>query len=460
MKRIFYSLLAMSGFTASAFANDIQLANTGLANQNTTAHTVEVKFDVNWKNSWRTSTNEANYDGAWVFIKFRKINTSLWQHCSLNTAGFTAPSGSTIKVSSDQKGLWIYASSNIIGDVNYTGAKVVWNYGSNGVLDSDSVEIRVFAVEMVYIPQGSFYMGSGGTENGAFKEGGSTNPFNITSEASINYANTSGNLFSSAGGANFTIPAAVPKGYNAFWIMKYECSQQQYADFLNNLDLVRATFNNPNGAISGTHPNLVCAQPERAMGVSSQGLYDWADWGCLRPMTEFEFEKACRGVNITPLPNEYPWGNSTINNVSTLINTGLSNESQTAPYGNCNYNGIAATRCGLFARSGTGAYRDSSGGTYYGAMDMGGNVWEKCIMIYNNANNLAFTNQNGDGNLSADGSTDIAVWKNSAYCMRGGAYATNNTGFVRTSDRYYGPVLGFADNNNSNIGFRLVRTAE
>lgn len=460
MKRITLLALLVATFSQSR-ANDIQLANTGLSNQNTTSHTVEVKFDVNWKNSWRTSTNESNYDGAWIFVKFRKVNTSLWQHCTLNTSGFTAPSGSTVKVSADQKGFWIYASGNEIGDVNYTNGKVVWNYGSNGVLDADSVEIRVFAVEMVYIPQGSFYLGSGGTENGAYKDGTTSNAFLVTSENALNYANTNGNLYSGAGGAGYTIPAAFPKGFAAFWIMKYECSQQQYADFLNNLDLVRATFNNPAGVISGTHPNLICAQPERAMGVISQGMYDWADWGCLRPMTDMEYEKACRGANITPLPNEYPWGSSTINNVGTLLNAGQSTEAQTAPYGNCNYNGSTATRCGLFARSGTAAHRDSSGATYYGVMDMAGNVWEKCVLVYNNATNLAFTNANGDGNLSADGSTDITNWKNSYYAIRGASYGSGASPFAaRTSDRYYGAIAGYTDANNSSLGFRLVRTAE
>ena len=139
MKTFFLASL-MILFTGFSYANDIQLANTGLSNQNTISHTVEVKFDVNWKNSWRTSTNESNYDGAWIFVKFRKVNTSLWQHCSFNIGGFTSPAGSTVKVSADLKGFWIYSSANQIGDVNYTGGKVVWNYGSNGVLDADSVE--------------------------------------------------------------------------------------------------------------------------------------------------------------------------------------------------------------------------------------------------------------------------------------------------------------------------------
>ncbi|MFN8248025.1 MAG: SUMF1/EgtB/PvdO family nonheme iron enzyme [Ferruginibacter sp.] len=464
MKRITL-LAAMFAAFSQTRANDIQLANTGLTNQNTTSHTVEVKFDVNWKNSWRTSTNESNYDGAWIFVKFRKVNTSLWQHCSLNTAGFTAPAGSTVKVSADQKGFWIYASGNEIGDVNYTNGKVVWNYGSNGVLDSDSVEIRVFAVEMVYIPQGSYYLGSGGSEYYHFQDSTSNSPYLVTSEGALNFGYTTGKLFaagySQVAGNVFTLPAAYPKGFAAFWIMKYECSQQQYVDFLNNLDLARATNNN-GGGFTGTHPNLVAPQPERAYGVVTVGARDWADWGAMRPMTELEYEKACRGANITPLPDEYPWGNTTLVGVSALNNPGTSTESQVAPYGNCNYNNTGVSmRCGLFARPGLGAYRDSAGATYYGVMEMAGNVWEKVIGLYNNANNNAFSSAvHGDGNLDGSGYTDIATWLNSSYMIKGSAW--NNAAnpiFCKTSDRYYSQV-GWADVNNSNIGFRLVRTAE
>ena len=463
MKTFFLASLTIL-FTGFSYANDIQLANTGLSNQNIISHTVEVKFDVNWKNSWRTSTNESNYDGAWLFVKFRKVNTSLWQHCSFNIGGFTSPAGSTVKVSADLKGFWVYSSANQIGDVNYTGGKVIWNYGSNGVLDADSVEIRVFAVEMVYIPQGSYYLGTGGSENYHFQDSTSVSPYIVTSDAAINFGNTIGKL-SAAGYAatTFVIPATFPKGYTAFWIMKYECSQQQYVDFLNNLDLVRATNNN-GGGFTGTHPALIAPQPERAYGMSSGGMRDWADWGAMRPMTELEYEKACRGANIMPVPNEYPWGNTTIVGVSSLNNVGASNESQTSsfPYGNCNYTSSynTAMRCGLFARAGNGAFRDSSGATYYGVMEMGGNIWEKAVRVDDAASRLFTATIHGDGNLDASGGSDITTWNNAYYGIRGTGYGNpGNPGFAHTSDRYYS-VVAYADANNSNIGFRLVRTAE
>ena len=34
--------------------------------------------------------------------------------------------------------------------------------------DNDIVDVKVFAIEMVYVPQGSFYVGMGGTSTATF----------------------------------------------------------------------------------------------------------------------------------------------------------------------------------------------------------------------------------------------------------------------------------------------------
>lgn len=464
MKKILLSLFFLST-VALVQANDIQLANTGLSGQNTTAHTVLINFDVTWKNSWRTSTNEANYDGAWIFIKYRKLNTSNWQHCSLNTAGFTSPAGSTIKVSADQKGLWIYRSSNGIGDVNFTGGKVVWNYGANGVLDTDSCEIRVYAVEMAYVPQGSFYLGSGGTEYYGFKDSTSASPFQITSENALNYGTSNGQLYSTAAGAGYAIPANYPKGYAAFWCMKYECSQQQYADFLNSLDLLRSNANNP-GGFTGTHPNLIAPNPERAMGsVNTGNMMAWLDWAAMRPMSEMEFEKACRGANISPIPNEYAWGSTTATGITTINNAGTSTESFDAA-ANVNANGLnRMVRCGGFATAATASNREASGATYYGIMEMSGNGWERVIRLANTPTVLLFNRTtHGDGNLAATGASDVTTWMdivNNTYInvgLRGSGFTNATASFYCTSDRYY--CLNVFSDGAANFTFRAVRTGE
>ena len=446
-------------------ANNIVLANVALNGQNTGSQNSLINFDVSWENSWRTITNEANYDGAWIFAKFRKKSSSLWQHATINATGGTVPASSVLQVSLDGKGVWIYQAlpplADFTGNVNYTGAKIRWNYGVDGVLNTDSVEIRVFAVEMVYVPGGPYKLGTGGAESNHFYNATTNNPYDVTSEGPITVGLTLGNLSYPAGGLSGDqggpIPAGFPKGFNAFWIMKYEASQQQYVDFLNNLDLARATNRNPN-YFTGTHPNLVAPQPEREL--SNMAILDylaWADWACLRPFTELEYEKACRGYNQVPVPNEYPWGNTTILPTTTVTNPGTANE--LANNGNANYNTNGTPlRCGIYA---TGvSTRQSSGGTFYGVMDMAGGEYETVISV-GSAAGRAFTNVNGDGSLDLNGDANVAAWPaiSSGYGLRGGSYA-DVPARLTTSDRATGFYNGVISSRPGTLGIRVARTAE
>ena len=465
-KCLFLPVVLLLVTTSHLQANNIQLANVALTAQNTVGQFSLVNFDVSWENSWRTITNEANYDGAWIFVKFRKKTSSLWQHATINSTGNTVPANSVLQTSLDGKGVWIYQvlpASDFTGNVNYTGAKIRWNYGLDGVLNTDSVEIRVFAVEMVYIPQGSYKLGTGGTETNHFGDGSSTNPFSVNSEAAITVANTAGNLYylnnnGLGGDQGGPIPAGFPKGYNAFWIMKYEASQQQYVDFVNNLDLARAN-NRYTGVFTGTHPNLVAPFPERAMNiVSITDNLAFEDWAGLRPFTELEFEKVCRGYNQTPIPNEYPWGNTTVISNTTINNSGLPNETGD---GNANYgNSIGRpTRSGIYATATSN--RQTSGGTFYGVMDMAGNVDEICISA-GQAAGRSFTATNGDGNLDINGDANVPTWPlafGSSYSSRGGAYSDLVT-VIRTSDRTSGTYNFNIVNRYAFVGIRAARTAE
>ncbi len=180
MKKIF-TLIAITLLvtTLNVKANNILLSNVLLNGQNTTSQFSMINFDVSWENSWRTITNEANYDGAWIFAKFRKKTSSLWQHATINTTGSTASAGSVLQVSTDGKGVWIYRNlptADFTGNVNYTGTKIQWNYGIDGVLNTDSVEIRAFALEMVYVTSGAVKVGSSGTETGHLLDGTTNNP--------------------------------------------------------------------------------------------------------------------------------------------------------------------------------------------------------------------------------------------------------------------------------------------
>ena len=242
--------------TAGAYANNIAVTNIKLTGQNISGQYSLVQFDISWENSWRTSSASYNYDAAWVFVKYSIPVTSggdgLWKHAWFNDAGHTAPSGSTVDIgllspsgyfnptTNPGQGAFIYRDANGTGAFTKTGVQLRWNYGANSVADNAVVDIQVFAIEMVYVPTGSFYVGSGGTESGAFyKYPTTTNPYQIASEGQITVGTATGNLYypsgMNAGDRLGPIPAAFPKGYNAFYCMKYEISQQEYVDFLNTL---------------------------------------------------------------------------------------------------------------------------------------------------------------------------------------------------------------------------------
>jgi formylglycine-generating enzyme required for sulfatase activity len=466
MKRNYIILVITLLLSATAFANNILVSNATISGQNTGTHTTKINFDVSWENSWRTSTNENNYDGAWIFVKYRKNNTTDWRHCTISGTGFTGATGSTITVAPDGKGIFIYRNADGIGNVNYVANQVEWAYGTDGILDNETVEIKVFALEMVYIPAGSFLLGSGGTETNAFKDGPSINPFLVTN-GTITFGNTAGNL--NAGGlipASGTIPAAWPTGFNPFWIMKYECTQQQYVDFLNQLELLKVPANRTPIMFTGTHPDLVAPQPERAVGyLGFLRTAALADWSGLRPLTELEFEKACRGFNTPAVPNEYPWGNTVINNLFSVTNSGTANEAVNNP-ANANANYALSTgllvpsRVGIFARS-TGSDRTLSGGAYYGVMNMGDNLRELTVSVVNPEGLLFDGSVHGDGYLDATGNTDITIWSdNMAYGLRGTNFDAPATE-ARTSDRTNADYFTTqpVDDNLNTTGIRLARTA-
>lgn len=465
MKKI-VTLTACILLSAFLMANDITVSNAGISGQNTTAKTTVINFDVAWENSWRTSTNENNYDAAWIFVKYRKNGTTDWRHATINTAGFTPGAGAAITVSADGKGVFFYRNANGIGNISFTANQLVWNYGTDGLLDNETVEIKVFALEMVYIPQGTFMLGSGGTDVNGYKTGATSTPYNVTATA-ITFGTSGINLNTNGKGPTTgTLPSSFPTGFNAFWVMKYETSEQQYVDFLNHLDQARATAIGNSSGFTGTHPNLVAPAPERAFAyMNTARLAAISDWSGLRPMSEMEFEKVCRGYNTPAVPNEYAWGTTSIYPVTSVTNAGLTNEMAAMP---TNANANIANNYGLFTRVGiyarpAAATRELSGATYYGVMNMSDNVYEICTTTVDPAG-LAFDGSiHGDGYLAASGNSNQANWTTyGAYGWRGANYATSLI-FARVSDRanisIYTTTYG-SDALVLGTGGRMARTAQ
>jgi uncharacterized protein (TIGR02145 family) len=472
-------------------ANNISITNSSLKFNSNTGWTY-VAFDISWDNSWRTSTGSENWDAAWVFVKYR-VPGGEWQHAKLssNQNDHIAPLGSVITSVPDSMGVFIYRDSDGSGDVNYTGAELAWKFASGNLVEGETIEFKVQAIEMVYVPAGTFWLGDGASEN-TLRQPGLNLPTQISNDENIIFQDGGGGTASSIilesgisvdgdGGICTTGIGSIdnpdyPTGFSSYYFMKYEASQEQYAAFLNMLTasqaVVRYDSNNSGNyrySLSGTHPNITATAPDRACNfISVDDMSAYADWAGLRPMTELEFEKACRG-NIDPFANEYAWGTTSISsNCNVLSNDGLPNASIgiEANTGNSAYginNGdcgiIGPLRSGIFAASSVNSTREESGSGYYGVMELSGNLREMVVSLGQPAGRL-FSGQHGNGELTASGMADVLDWPtntNISIGFRGGSWE-DAAERLMTSDRLLAGNNVVSERYATN-GLRCVRMA-
>jgi len=470
------------------YATNLRISNEELGSSNTIAKYRMITFDISWKNSWRTSSSSNNWDAAWIFIKY-KVGNGNWQHATLSTVKgeHIYPAGTAIDTSPDGKGIFIYRSENGKGTFSVSGESLRWNYGKDNVADDAVIAIKVLALEMVYIPQGSFFAGDNSGSGASFRKGYNDNrAWNITSEKEINVTNTVSNgyyykssrelidLVYNAGedlsGSTFTIPAEFPKGYRAIYCMKYELSQQQYVDFLNLLTPAQATnrydannYNkwgytilNSNGVFSTINPDRACGYFNPQDGMA------YADWCGLRPMSELEFEKICRGSGNLPVEGEFAWGTTTAVNVTSVPDYQTSVINVKNSNANCYYedegeNNPIPMLVGIFERE--NGSRELTGASFYRVMEMSGNLDENCIGV-GNKYGRAFTYRNGDGQLNSEGYTDEANWpgkdgRGSGY--RGGCLGQEDH-VMQVADRFEASVEINSTHRHIPWGFRAVRT--
>lgn len=504
----------------SLLANNLQISNTTLTGQNASSGYVDVKFDISWDNSWRVNTGPNNWDAVWLFVKY-KLQNGTWKHAILSTqvSDFTIPAIAQITITNDGAGAFLYRSANGIGTFSLTGCKLRWNYGSNGISYNAILDYSIYGIEMVYVPQASFNLGAASSGTSYFFNGGSSStPYPVSSENAITWGcSVNGTLCFTCCGTNGgdtgePIPASFPKGYNAFYCMKYEITQEQYADFLNTLTYsqqVNRTSTAPNsvsgtGALAGGNnsrngidiqtPGVASSTPaiyacnldgdanfnEANDGqwiacnfLSFMDLAAYLDWACLRPMTELEYEKACRGT-ASSVAGEYAWGTGTRSTTDfTITNNGASNEEISSGYSSNSNNGNWANyttcwnniggpmRVGIFASNQLNVGRVTSGATFYGILEMTGNVAERAVTA-GNSTGRAFTGQNGNGELSVSGKADVTNWPGTTSGevisslgtgFRGGGWGD---GYGMVSDRMLG---AYADDSRCNsCGGRGIRT--
>ena len=446
-------------FAFNAFANNVEITGTSVSGSNIT-------FNISWENSWNANVAPANWDAVWVFIKYQDCNTRLWAHAGLSTLSSDHTAASPLQVDPVADGKGVFIRRSALGGGNISSTSITLKMTGIG---TGPYNFKVFGIEMVSVPQGAFDIG----------DGVSASTFN---SISVNATSQSSGITSATiGGGGPSIPATFPMGYNSFYCMKYEISQLQYVEFLNSLTFAQQqsrVYSDPtsaagtyvvyggyayrNGivietpgnnaaipavfgcdATNGVINNVNDGQSVAMSNLSWADLAAYLDWAALRPMTELEFEKVCRG-SMPRVAGEYPWGDT---NINAFYSTTVLNGLQPTEIANAEVNG----RCAVALGTSSGAYgplkvgvfatgtsgRSLAGAVFYGAMEMGGNLVERAVSV-GNAFGIAFNGTLGNGTLTPTGEANQTTWPSvttaTGIGQRGGEYVSPAT-FVRISDR-------------------------
>lgn len=303
-------------------------------------------------------------------------------------------------------------------------------------------------------------------------------------------------------GAHQGFPVHYPDGVSGFYTMKYELTQEQYVTFLNQLPrsaqysrtigglldrLKEGDFvfgetpeksSHRNGIIVHKRPMKGSNEPYQfacnldmrdIAGYAADGqsiscnylspadMLAYADWSGLRPLSELEYEKMCRGkYPFFPGEREFAWENRNYQMVQALTNEGGATES---PVGEVNVNAgnhlKGPVRAGMFTRPGN---REKTGSSFWGISDLSGNLSE----IYCNAEIYGRQldgRSAGNGELTLNGGYDVdrAYWpvELEAYGVRGGDF-TSGTPALAMADRSHaaGYFTQFTE-RNPEAGIRL-----
>ena len=501
MKFQWLFLLLLLCFTVKG--NNVKIGGNPALELGSDNTTVSINCTLSWENSWR---DEFNWDAVWVFVKYKKEgDTGAWSHLNLGTTP-VIPSGFTFdlgKTGAKNVGLFIFRDSKSGGPVNGINLTLKTTLSELSGVTADDIRngkiyVAISAVEMVYVPYGAYYLGDGASNKTFCDAGG--NPVILDNEAARSiYTKANGSVSSVSINANY------PKGYKGFYCMKYELSQEQYVSFLNMLsyDQQKARIGNDldnlqkgdyvfgdkskpsarNGIVVFAKQtgkpalfanNLNKAEPyyNKDDGqtiacnyLTPEDMLAYCDWCGLRPMSEMEYEKTCRRpYPQAPVSKEYAWNQTSytaIHGAGDLTGLNTEDESPSSPAKNVNVNNASfgPARCGSFGFA--SSTQSQAGATFWGVMEMSGNVGELCYSIQATGLNTSdVTVSHGDGSLNANGTTNTSTsyWPVGTtagnFSVRGGSFASADTN-LRVSDR---TVLSVSTARDSSIGFRAVRT--
>ncbi|MEL7021111.1 MAG: SUMF1/EgtB/PvdO family nonheme iron enzyme, partial [Bacteroidota bacterium] len=451
---------------------------------------------IHYFDYWSDTTNHSAF---YLFFKDEKGHSIYISELSLDSDRFTS------SLAEDEKSVYIipkrHQTDEFCIDFQITFRR-------------DHNKVTPYYHEMVYIPKGEFSLGGarsfqdrnnintsrgslGAPLNAFFKTGQNTTfagAFLVDSEAEIAIGNCEGclsyldaeitgvNTFS--GDKKGKLSSAFPKGYNAFYQMRYELTEREYCAFLNSLpkeqsnkriapDAIfeggaRSAYGNfitiENGVYRTSNPDQACSF------LSWNDCLAYADWAGIRIMTELEFEKTCRGF-AAPKFREYAWGSNEMENGFLLDkrlfrckgdNLCVDGNVHVNLLGFSNFKDVCGTRgsdptyigcrelsaemqyrgplqTGIHSKGRDNLNRQNSGGGYFGTLDLSGNLREPVIPV-GSAGSRKYTGSVGDGSLGKNGEADNQDWyyaeaKDLVFGYRGGCWAFHEN-HARIADRF------------------------
>src|SRR6266513_2316219 len=97
MRKIICAATSFFILSGNSNANNIQIYNVSIINSN---HIIQVKFDLSRDNSWRIDVGTDNYDGAWVFFKYKTASGD-WTHIYMTGSNNVIPVGVDVYQTTD-----------------------------------------------------------------------------------------------------------------------------------------------------------------------------------------------------------------------------------------------------------------------------------------------------------------------------------------------------------------------
>jgi formylglycine-generating enzyme required for sulfatase activity len=230
-------------FSGSIWAANIQITqNPVILERNINDNEIIVEFSLSWDNSWNLNS-PPNHDAAWIFMKYRPLGQHGFLHANLFPVEHIvmgsdgAGTGSTrhnveygesprLNDAPVNVGVFLSRSEISVGSNVFDNVRLHWDITGTGIDENTILSVRVYAIEMVFIPIGTFASIHTVLETGQLNTSASTAPGGVTR-------------------VNYTVALADTIAKNSFWplgtqpfyIMKHEVSQHAWVDFLNSLTL-------------------------------------------------------------------------------------------------------------------------------------------------------------------------------------------------------------------------------